>query len=66
MSRKDYIKIGAILRTEWEATHGGSVWRMTLSIADVFKQDNERFDREKFYNFVFGEGHFDARSKIAA
>lgn len=37
------------------------LWAVTLSIADKFAQDNDHFDREKFYKYVFGnEDHFKA------
>lgn len=39
-----------------------TVVRITLSLADIFKQDNANFDRERFYAAVgiedHGEGYF--------
>jgi len=66
MSSKDYIAIGNVLRGQWaisEPIEKGTVWCLTLSIADKFKQDNERFDRVKFYYHVFGTDQFSARKQ---
>lgn len=64
MSSKDHIAIGNVLAGEWATSHSDSIWRATLSIADVFKQDNARFDRTRFYYHVFGENQYAARDKI--
>ena len=70
MSRKDYIAIAKILRAQWETanmhdTSKGVIWTTTLSVADVFAQDNVRFDRAKFYEYVFGTSdHFAARREV--
>lgn len=66
MSRKDYIAIGDVLAGQWATTKSGAIWAATLSIADVFKADNERFDRTRFYYHVFGKTHFAAREEIAS
>lgn len=53
MSRKDYIKIASILDAEAalavEPETVARIANITRSIADVFKQDNPRFDRDSFY-----------------
>lgn len=53
MSRKHYIKIADILAAERAlAIEPESLVRIdniTYSLADVFKQDNPLFDRERFY-----------------
>jgi hypothetical protein len=57
MSRKDYIAIGGVLAGSWacaKPTEKGIIWVTTLSIADVFARDNERFNRSKFYEYVLG------------
>lgn len=67
MSRKDYIAIGNVLAGQWAISsprEKGVVWCITLSIADVFAQDNERFDRAKFYDYVLGTpDQFKARNQ---
>ena len=67
MSSRDYIAIGGVLAGAWgvgSPRERGVVWKVTLGIADKFKQDNVRFDREKFYDYVFGtRDHFKARDR---
>lgn len=64
MSRKDYIAIASALASVY-ATNGAfpdeqrAIRDNTLSVAanclaDVFAQDNPRFDRETFMHVVFG------------
>lgn len=66
MSTKDYVAIGGVLAGQWAIStpeEKGTVWSITLSIADKFAQDNELFNRKKFYNYVFGvEDQFKARN----
>jgi hypothetical protein len=57
MTRKDYIAIGSVLAGSFAMAtpaEKGIVWVTTLSIADKFAQDNPRFDRGRFYDFVLG------------
>lgn len=65
MSRKDYVAIGDVLAGQWATTHSEAIWKVTLSIADVFKRDNERFDRVRFYYYVFGKNQYTARKEIS-
>jgi hypothetical protein len=52
MTRKDYIALAEVIAGE-VAT--GNMWQkmtssnIARSMADVFKRDNERFNRETFY-----------------
>lgn len=67
MGTKDYLAIGGVLAGEWNQTTSpikrGVIWTLTLSIADKFAQDNDRFNRRKFYEYVFGTAdHFGARN----
>ena len=54
MTRKDYVAIAEALRKVQPALddHGGSLhlqWAIDrTAIADVFENDNPRFDRERF------------------
>ncbi len=67
MSRKHYRAIGGVLAGSWACEPTMQVWKVTLSIADVFAQDNPRFDRARFYEFVFGtRDHFAARDSLAS
>ena len=65
MSRKDYLAIGGVLAGSWATAtpaEKGIIWVTTLSIADVFARDNDRFDRSKFYEYVLGTpDHFSVR-----
>lgn len=70
MHTRDYEAIGSVLAGEFAICNDKvakrSIWRVTLSIADKFAQDNDRFDREKFYTYVFGtKDHFAVRDSIA-
>ena len=53
MTRKDYIRFAAMLKQE-RVFKGGSLAqdmimaRFTAKIADIFEQDNPRFNRAKF------------------
>ena len=55
MSRKHYVKVADILSAEHAITPDGetaahkAIDNVTMSIADVFKQDNANFDRQRFY-----------------
>lgn len=59
MTRKDYIKFAGLFAGEMalaqSAASQGDFARVTqvrnivLSTADIFAQDNPRFDRERFY-----------------
>lgn len=53
MTRKHYVAVAAILAGERALATTDEQRRMTdniaRSIADVFKRDNGRFDRERFY-----------------
>ena len=54
MSRKHYVKVAAILAAE-RALATSEPERRTIdnrarSLADVFKADNGRFDRQRFYD----------------
>jgi hypothetical protein len=55
MSRKHYQKMADILSAEHAITPGNdhashrAIDNITMSVADMFKQDNARFDRDRFY-----------------
>lgn len=56
MTRKDYIKVADMLAGEFAlARHDNTVGavaalrNVTFGIADIFAQDNPRFDRQRFY-----------------
>jgi hypothetical protein len=67
MYRKNYRDIAGVLAGEFACATPSEklvLWRTTLSLADVLKQDNIRFDRAKFYEAVFGDSdHFAVRDK---
>jgi hypothetical protein len=54
MSRKDYVALAAVIAGE-VACAGGNKYKLRTasnvarSMADVFKRDNSRFDRQRFY-----------------
>lgn len=63
MTRKDYIAIAACIKAEWDSrylddsnirelsaiqTKNRTIYSLHKRIADVFKADNPRFDRDKF------------------
>ena len=54
MTRKDYIKFAALLASYKADPHSDNVTPvevaefLTLRIADLFAEDNERFDRARF------------------
>jgi hypothetical protein len=68
MSKKDYIAFAAVLAGEFACATPSEklvLWRTTLSLADVFKRDNIRFDRSRFYEAVFGDSdHFAVRDNF--
>lgn len=53
MSRKHYIKVAAMLAGERAIYTSEQSVRVidniTRSLADLFKQDNSNFDRQRFY-----------------
>lgn len=54
MSRKHYVAVAAILAGERALSTTDAERRrldnITRSLADVFKRDNGRFDRSRFYD----------------
>lgn len=55
MSRKDYEAVATAIRTEVDLAHatGSSIafmaaLRVATSLADVFEDENDRFNRERF------------------
>lgn len=56
MTRKHYIKVAGILAGDLasSANEGerNKVKGIALSLADMFKQDNSNFDRQRFYDAV--------------
>jgi hypothetical protein len=54
MSRKDYIKIASVLRDQYQAEEDkdGFVERTVDPFAWMLSQDNPRFNRERFYNYI--------------
>lgn len=58
MSKKVYIKVAAVLAAEFanaaDDRERTLVENITASVADVFAQDNERFDRDRFYMAALG------------
>lgn len=54
MSRKDYVALAAVIAGEVASAAGNkdklrTSSNIARSMADVFKRDNPRFDRERFY-----------------
>lgn len=60
MSKQDYVRIAAVLRAEHAiASDEGCehhIENVVASLADVFLQDNPRFDRATFYGAALGRG----------
>ncbi len=56
MSRKHYVAVAAVLAGERAMARDDherrTVDNIARSVADVFKQDNGRFDRQRFYAAV--------------
>lgn len=56
MTRKHYVEVAGILAGDLAtAANEGErlkVRGIALSLADVFKRDNARFDRQRFYDAV--------------
>ena len=53
MSRKDYVKVASIIHTAiQESGFDGwtSVYEVGRLLADMFADDNPRFDRDRFYD----------------
>lgn len=52
MTKKDYEKFAAMMVKERPAMRYGPelvLWgRLAIAMADIFEEDNERFDRERF------------------
>lgn len=50
MTRKDYEAFAEAIRvSQWSAEHGRwTVDQVVAMVADVFRDDNARFDRERF------------------
>ena len=48
MTRKDYIKTAAILNKHFESIPPA----LLLDFSNMFKEDNERFDEERFFEAV--------------
>lgn len=63
MTRKHYRRIADILTVEFANASSRAerltVRNITYLLADIMKQDNPRFDRDRFYNAVFnGQDRF--------
>ena len=61
MTRKDYVKFAGMLKDERIRLESEGLkalpklvetLRITLKTADIFAADNERFDRDKFFDAV--------------
>ena len=56
MTRKNYREVAAILAGDLATcttpAERQKVRGITLSLADMFKRDNSRFDRDRFYEAV--------------
>lgn len=56
MSRKHYVKVAAILAGDLATcandAERNKVKGIAHSLADMFKQDNSAFDRDRFYSAV--------------
>lgn len=50
MSKKDYIRIAAVL-AQWRASESSAsiTAAITLDLAEVFAADNPRFDKSRFF-----------------
>lgn len=57
MTRKDYVKFAAMLKHDadyWQNPETANLaryvqtYRIAKKVADIFAEDNERFDRAKF------------------
>ena len=58
MSRKHYIQVAKVLAAEYAIsgpTAKIAVRNIAYSLADAFCQDDARFDRQRFYDAVFGD-----------
>jgi len=58
MHAANYKRIANILGGDYacaDSAGRAALFCATLSLADYFKQENENFDRGKFYAAVFGE-----------
>lgn len=55
MSKKDYIKIAAVL-SRWRATESSAsvTAAITLELAEVFAADNPHFDKSRFFQAAQG------------
>ena len=56
MTKKHFVKIAAILAGDLATCKNGAerikVKGIALSLADMFAQENPRFDRQRFYDAV--------------
>ena len=55
MTRKDYVMIADVLHN-YTAEGGVTIERdeIARALADAFESDNPRFDRVRFFNWVYG------------
>lgn len=62
MSRKDYVKFARVLNKlcgldDLDDQDEGMLGLVVGEVADIFQDDNERFDRERFLDAVYnGKG----------
>ncbi len=61
MSRKHYIKVAGIIASQYATCltdeERDKVARIAMSLADMFAQDNERFDQVRFYTACQIDGY---------
>lgn len=56
MTKKDYIKLAKVLKDSIsEEGDGLELDRLVIRIADMFKEDNPRFDYDRFHDAVYGK-----------
>ena len=60
MSRKDYIKVAELVKTELKAIGNdsncfGVLFSIVCGMADIFEDDNPNFDRLKFIDACINE-----------
>jgi hypothetical protein len=57
MNKKDYIKVGEILRRfiKSKRVTAGQVNWLLVEFVRMFEEDNLRFDKEKWVRFVVGD-----------
>ncbi len=49
MTKKDYILIAKVIRSYLQAEITGESYSLTTGMADILKNDNPKFNRERFY-----------------